>query len=235
MASRRVRRTATAGAAAAPSGARSAPAYANRQQGRRAGSHQDPGNATTARRANAGRAAAAGRPSRPSRVMDGRRARRGAFGSARQWRRRECAEAHREIVAAVFPLDANAARQPPTRRAIEEHRFDEGLQQVHRVVVAADVRDSCASARSAAASGRPARSPAAARPAEPDDQSVDERRLNSVTARVMCNCGRAAVTRCDGCRRNARDAVRRSRCTRSIRRRSGVSKSRRQSARGTRA
>jgi hypothetical protein len=51
------------------------------------------------------------------------------------------AEADGEIVAAVLALVSNAPRQPPHRRVIKEQRFDEGLQQVHEVVVAADVRE----------------------------------------------------------------------------------------------
>ena len=54
---------------------------------------------------------------------------------------RIAAQADRKIVAAVLALDADAARQPPDRRMIEEQRLDERLQQVHQVVVAADVRE----------------------------------------------------------------------------------------------
>ena len=54
---------------------------------------------------------------------------------------RIAAQADGEIVAAVLALDADPAREPPDRRMIEEHRLDERLQQVHQVVVAADVRE----------------------------------------------------------------------------------------------
>ena len=44
-----------------------------------------------------------------------------------------------EIVAAVLALFPDAARYPPHRRMIEEQHFDDALEEVHEVVVAAHV------------------------------------------------------------------------------------------------
>ncbi len=53
---------------------------------------------------------------------------------------RVAAGGHREVVAAVLALDAHAVRHPPHGGVVEEQRLGRGLQQVHQVVVAADVR-----------------------------------------------------------------------------------------------
>jgi len=50
------------------------------------------------------------------------------------------AEADGKIVAAVLALDPDPARDPPHRRVVEEQRLDDGLEQVHQVIVPADVR-----------------------------------------------------------------------------------------------
>ena len=51
------------------------------------------------------------------------------------------AERHRDVVAAVFPLRADAPRDPPARRVVEEQHLGGGLQQVDGEVVAPDVRE----------------------------------------------------------------------------------------------
>ena len=50
--------------------------------------------------------------------------------------------AHRDrhIVAAVFTFEPDLFREPPHRRVIEEQRFRNRLKHVHRIIVAADVR-----------------------------------------------------------------------------------------------
>jgi hypothetical protein len=50
------------------------------------------------------------------------------------------AHAHRHFIAAVLALGANPLREPPHRGVIEEQRLGDGLQQVDKVVVTADVR-----------------------------------------------------------------------------------------------
>ncbi len=45
-----------------------------------------------------------------------------------------------DVVAAVLALRANAVREPPHRRMVEEQRLDDRLQHVDGVVVPANVR-----------------------------------------------------------------------------------------------
>ena len=51
------------------------------------------------------------------------------------------ADADREVVAAVFARVADLPRHPPHRRVIEEQRLDDGLREVHEVVVPPHVRE----------------------------------------------------------------------------------------------
>ena len=49
-------------------------------------------------------------------------------------------EFHYHIVTAVFAFLARYARGPPDGRVVEQEAFDEALEQVDQIVVAADVR-----------------------------------------------------------------------------------------------
>ena len=46
-----------------------------------------------------------------------------------------------EPVGDEFAFDADAVRQPPRGRVVEQQGFGRALQQVHQVIVAADVRE----------------------------------------------------------------------------------------------
>ena len=52
---------------------------------------------------------------------------------------RAAADGGGQIVAAVFALGADVARDPPDGGMIEEARFDDILQEIHQIVVPADV------------------------------------------------------------------------------------------------
>jgi hypothetical protein len=51
------------------------------------------------------------------------------------------AQAHRQVVAAVLPLDPHASREPPYRRMVEEQSLDHRLEYVDEVVVPSHVRE----------------------------------------------------------------------------------------------
>lgn len=48
---------------------------------------------------------------------------------------------NRQVIAAALAIRANASRQPPDARMIEEQRFDRRLQHVDDRVVTTDVGD----------------------------------------------------------------------------------------------
>ena len=49
------------------------------------------------------------------------------------------AQAHGQVVTAVLAFRPDAARQPPDGRVIEQERLEQRLQQVHEIVVPADM------------------------------------------------------------------------------------------------